>query len=173
MAAFYRALHAGVNPVFYVSKSPWNLYVPLAEYLEVQGLPEGPLFLRNLGLRMPRDHKCSAISALLQAYPALPFILIGDSGGDDPEVYAEIVRRFPRRIRVIYIRSVNRKPKRIAAIERLIEEVAATGCQLVLAPDSEHAAAHAAAAGLISARELRAVSVDRLADKKITDVVRN
>src|SRR5207237_9077069 len=71
VAAFYRALQAGVNPFFYVSKSPWKLYVLIAEYLEVQRVPEGPLFLRNLGLRMPRDHKCSALSALLQADPAL------------------------------------------------------------------------------------------------------
>src|SRR5260370_17167370 len=95
VAAFYRALHAGLNPVFYVSKSPWNLYVPLVEYLEVQGLPEGPLFLRNLGLRMPRDHKRTAIAALLQAYPALPFILIGDSGENDPALSPAIPRRFP------------------------------------------------------------------------------
>jgi phosphatidate phosphatase APP1 len=164
VAAFYRALHAGVNPLFYVSKSPWNLYVPLVEYLEVQGLPEGPLFLRNLGLRMPRDHKRTAISALLEAYPALPFVLIGDSGGDDPEVYADIVRRYPKRIRVIYIRSVSRRPKRVAAIERLIAEVAKTGCQLVLAPDSEHAAAHAAAEGLIVATALRAVRAEKLSE---------
>jgi len=155
-----------VNPFFYVSKSPWNLYVPLAEYLEVQRLPEGPLFLRNLGLRMPREHKRAAISALLQAYPALPFILVGDSGENDPEVYADIVRRFAKRIRVIYIRSVNRQPRRVAAIERLIAEVAPTGCQLVLAPDSEHAAAHAAGEGLIQPSELRAVRSDRRADEK-------
>ena len=166
VGAFYRALHGGVNPFFYVSKSPWNLYVPLAEYLEVQGLPEGPLFLRNLGLRMPRDHKRAAIGALLEAYPRLPFILIGDSGENDPEVYADIVRRFPKRIRVIYIRSVNRHPRRVAAIERLIAEVAHTGCQLVLAPDSEHAAAHAAGEGLIQPSELRAVRSDRRADEK-------
>ena len=169
VAAFSRALEAGVNqtgvnPFFYVSKSPWNLYVPLAEYLEVQGLPEGPLFLRNLGLRMPRDHKCTAISALLKAYPRLPFILVGDSGENDPEVYAHIVRRFPRRIRKIYIRSVNRAPQRLAAIERLIGEVARTGCQLVLAPDSEHAAAHAAAEGLIATSALRAVRAERRLD---------
>jgi phosphatidate phosphatase APP1 len=166
VAAFYRALHADVNPFFYVSKSPWNLYVPLAEYLEVQGFPEGPLFLRNLGLRMPRDHKCTAIGALLAMYPKLPFILIGDSGEKDPEIYREIVRRFPNRIRVIYIRSVNRAAKRIAAIERLIREVAPTGCQLVLAPEAELAAAHAAAEGLIPASELRAVRAERKADEK-------
>jgi phosphatidate phosphatase APP1 len=164
VAAFYRALQAGGNPFFYVSKSPWNLYVPLAEYLEVQGLPEGPLFLRNLGLRMPRDHKCTAIAALLKAYPHLPFVLIGDSGENDPEVYADIVRRFRRRIRTIYIRSVNRAPARLAAIERLIGEVARTGCQLVLAPDSEHAAMHAAAEGLIATSALRAVRAERKLD---------
>ena len=163
-AAFYRALHAGRNPFFYVSKAPWNLYVPIAEYLEVQGFPEGPLFLRNLGLRMARDHKCAAIAALLAAYPALPFVLIGDSGENDPEVYSDIVHRFPRRVRAIYIRSVNRAARRISAIERLVREVARTGCQLVLAPDSELAAAHAAAEGLIQASEMRAVRSDRKRD---------
>jgi phosphatidate phosphatase APP1 len=165
VAAFYRALHRGINPFFYVSKSPWNLYVPLVEFLDLQGLPEGPLFLRNLGLRMPRDHKCMAIEAILKAYPQLPFILIGDSGEKDPEIYREILRRYPSRIRVIYIRSVNRDPKRIAAVEKLIAEVAKTGCQLVLAPDSEFAAAHAAAEGLIDASALRAVRSDKKADR--------
>jgi len=164
VGAFYRALHAGRNPFFYVSKSPWNLYVPLAEYLQLQRLPEGPLFLRNLGLRMPRDHKCVAISALLEAYPRLPFVLIGDSGENDPEVYRDIMRRHPNRIRVIYIRSVNRRPKRLAAIQKLIAEVAKTGCQLVLAPDSEHAAVHAAAEGLISAAALRPIRAEKNRD---------
>jgi phosphatidate phosphatase APP1 len=164
VAAFYRALHRGVNPVFYVSKSPWNLYVPLVEYLEAQGLPLGPLILRDFGLRMNRSHKPEAIEAILRAYPALPFILIGDSGEQDPEIYARIVRRHPRRIRAIYIRSVDRRPQRLQAIEKLIEEVAPTGCQLVLAPDSEFAAAHAAGEGLIPAGALAVVRADKQAD---------
>jgi hypothetical protein len=57
VAAFYRALHAGVNPVFYVSKSPWNLFAPIVEYLEVQGLPAGPVLLRDFGLRPQKEHK--------------------------------------------------------------------------------------------------------------------
>lgn len=166
VTAFYRALHAGRNPFFYVSKSPWNLYVPLAEYLELQGLPEGPLFLRNLGLRMQKDHKCAAIGALLDAYPRLPFLLIGDSGERDPEVYSDIVRRYPRRIRAIYIRSVVSSPDRVGAIERLITEVRKTGCQLVLCRDSEAAAAHAAGEGLIQPSDLRAVRADCMRDAK-------
>ncbi|HZO02496.1 MAG TPA: phosphatase domain-containing protein [Burkholderiales bacterium] len=159
VAAFYRALHAGVNPFFYVSKSPWNLYAPLIEYLEVQGLPLGPLMLRDFGLRREKEHKRRRIEEILATYPKLKFILIGDSGEEDPEIYSAIVARFPQRIRAVYIRSVS--PKRITEIEKLASEVAKTGCQLVLAPDSEPAAAHAAAEGLIQASELRAVRAEK------------
>ena len=162
VAAFYRALHAGVNPVFYVSKSPWNLYAPLLEYLEVQRFPPGPLLLRDFGWRPEKEHKRKAIEEILATYPRLPFVLSGDSGEQDPEIYAALVRRFPKRIRAIYIRSVD--AKRITAIEQLAAEVAKTGCQLVLAPDSEPAAAHAAAEGLIQASELRAVRADTASD---------
>ena len=164
VAAFYRALHGGVNPVFYVSKSPWNLYVPLVEFIELQGLPLGPLLLRDFGLRMNKDHKIDAIEAILRTYPRLKFVLIGDSGEQDPEIYSEIVRRHPERIRVIYIRSVDPRPFRVAAVQKLIEQVAPTGCQLVLAPDSEFAAAHAAGEGLMPAAELANVRADKKAD---------
>ena len=163
VAAFYRALHAGVNPVFYVSKSPWNLYAPLAEYLDLQGFPRGPLLLRDFGLRPSKTHKTDAIEDILKTYPKLPFVLSGDSGEHDPEIYSALVRRYPERIRAIYIRSVH--VKRIGEVERLAAEVSTTGCQLVLAPDAETAAAHAAAEGLIQASELRAVRADSASDR--------
>jgi phosphatidate phosphatase APP1 len=164
VAAFYRALHAGVNPVFYVSKSPWNVYVPLVEYLEVQGLPLGPLMLRDFGPALRKHHKKKAIEDILATYPALAFVLIGDSGEADPEIYADVVRRFPKRIRAIYIRSVS--PKRISQVEKLIGEVAKTGCQLILAPEADLAAAHAAAEGLIQPPDLRAVRSEIEADTR-------
>ena len=166
VAAFYRALHRDRNPFFYVSKSPHNLYSPLVEFLQHQQLPAGPLLLRDYGARMGKDHKSRAIEKVLATYPALPFILVGDSGEEDPEIYAGILRRFPGRIRVIYIRSIDRTPQRLKAIEALAREVASTSCQLVLAQDSEFAAAHAAAEGLIAAPELSRVHTDKVADAK-------
>jgi phosphatidate phosphatase APP1 len=163
VAAFYRALHAGVNPFFYISKSPWNLYAPLLEYLEIQELPLGPLLLRDFGLRPEKEHKRKAIEDILATYPKLKFILIGDSGEEDPEIYSAVVHRHPDRIRAVYIRSVNQK--RISQIEKLAKEVAKTGCQLILAPEAEPAAAHAAAEGLIQASELRAVRADSDSDR--------
>ena len=168
VAAFYQALHAGMNPVFYVSKSPWNLYEPLMEFFERQRLPMGPLLLRDYGRHVMfargHRHKTEQIDRILGRYPELKFILIGDSGEHDPEIYSEVVRRHSDRVRAIYIRSVRLQASRLAAIERLIAEVAATGCQLVLAPDSEFAAAHAAAEGFMPASALRAVRADKTLD---------
>ena len=97
-------------------------------------------------------------------YPDLQFVLIGDSGEQDPEIYAEVIRRYPTSVRMIYIRNVNPDPSRIEALDRLIEEVAATGTQLILAPDSVFAAAHAAAEGLIHVDRLAAVRSDKKED---------
>lgn len=176
VTAFYRALHDGPdggagNPLFYVSSSPWHLYTPLVDFLESQSLPLGPLLLKELGVRSlfgagsHMDHKLTHIRQIVETYPQLPFVLIGDSGQQDPEIYREVVRRYPERIRAIYIRSVDPNPARIEAIDRLAAEVRSSGAQLVLAPDSEFAAAHAAGEGLIAAAAVADVRADKRGDQ--------
>nr|MBA3671452.1 DUF2183 domain-containing protein [Gemmatimonadaceae bacterium] len=115
VAAFYEALRLGAggderNPVFYVSSSPWNIYDVITEFMDLQHVPRGPLILRDWDLAMgPRasnrhfDHKGLAIRRILELYPSLPFILIGDTSQHDPEIYRAIVAEFPERIRAIYI----------------------------------------------------------------------
>lgn len=178
VAAFYRALKRGAsgnedNPVFYVSSSPWHLFGPLVEFLRVQGIPLGPLLLRELGMRQVfkltshGNHKLEKIGLILSYYPELQFVLIGDSGEQDPEIYADVVRRHPNQVKVIYIRNVNPDPARIDALDKLIEEVSATGTQLILAPDSVFAASHAAAEGLIHIDRLAAVRSDKKEDDSV------
>ena len=174
VAGIYRALQRGTtgseaNPIFYVSNSAWNLYTVLLEFLNLQKIPLGPLLLRDFGdhLLFSKDgesHKKNNIKMILDTFPHLPFVLIGDSGELDPEIYRDVVKDYPDRIRAIYIRSVNKHPARLAAIDRLIDEVRLTGSQLVLAPDSEFAAAHAAAEGLISTAGLAAVRAEKKKD---------
>jgi phosphatidate phosphatase APP1 len=176
VAALYRALRDGVggdegNPIFYVSSSPWNLFTPLVEFMRVQGIPRGPLFLKDYGDHTlfeshdHQSHKLASIERILQTYPQLQFILIGDSGEQDPEIYSQVVSLHPERIRVIYIRNVNPDPSRIEAIDRLIAVVRQSGAQLVLAPDSEFAATHAAAEGLVFPASLDDVRSDKREDE--------
>jgi phosphatidate phosphatase APP1 len=173
VAAFYRALQEGAggnenNPIFYVSKSPWNLYTLLVEFFKIHSIPIGPLFLRDLGRKRASsndNHKMNCIEEILNRYPHLPFILIGDSGEQDPEIYRDVVKAFPDRIRAIYIRSVDPEPARIAAIDKLIEEMRQTQSQLILAPDTEFAAVHAAAEGIISTDALPEIRSEKQFDK--------
>jgi phosphatidate phosphatase APP1 len=173
VAAFYRALNEGVggnedNPLFYVSSSPWHLFGPLVDFLRLQDIPLGPLLLRELKVRdmLSKDHshKLDKIELIMRYYPDMQFVLIGDSGEQDPEIYTEIVRRHPTSVRMIYIRNVNPDPARIDALDRLIEEVSSTGAQLILCPDSVFAASHAAAEGLIRVDRLGQVRSDKRED---------
>jgi phosphatidate phosphatase APP1 len=172
VAAFYSALHAGSggtdgNPVFYVSSSPWNLYPLLTDFLEHQGIPAGPLMLRDWGIGhhglLPPAHgahKLAAIRQILEAYPALPFVLIGDSGQEDPEIYRDVVHDHGHRIAAVYIRNVTASPARDHAIAQLSEEVRMKGSVLLLSDDSAAAARHAAGRGWIRAEAVRNVEGD-------------
>ena len=177
VAAFYEALRNGAtgdekNPIFYVSSSPWNIYDVIAEFMDLQKIPKGPLVLRDwdigwssLSSARHFEHKTSVIRDLMQLYPDLEFILIGDSGQHDPEIYRQIVSEFPKRVRAIYIRDVTRTVERSASIQRLAAEVLAANSTLVLAEDTLGAASHAAEHGWISKDALPGVHEEKRADE--------
>ncbi|MFD2609074.1 App1 family protein [Deinococcus taklimakanensis] len=173
VAAFYRALTRGPaagggqarNPIFYVSSSPWNFFDLLLSFLEYRRIPLGPLFLRNWGFNLLAGHggyKHGVIEGILNRYPDLPFILVGDSGEKDPEIYAEVVRKWPGRVLAVYIRDVT-GAARDEGILHLREEVRKAGVDLVLAADSLAAAGHALAAGFITGGAYRSVMTSVLA----------
>src|SRR5215210_5157195 len=178
VAALYRALYAGVpgteaNPMLYVSRAPWGIYDMLDEFFTLHGIPVGPvLFLREWGVswksplpRKAEEHKRELIRNMLALYRDLPFILIGDSGQHDPEVYREIVDEHPGRVLAVYIRNVSRDTSRVREIEELAIVLAASGSSLVLAADSVAMAEHAARLGLIATDAVLRVANERAADE--------
>ena len=173
VAEFYRALQLGLNgkrnnPVFYVSSSPWNLYDLLDDYMTFHGLPAGPLLLRDFGIARANlreghlDHKLREITQVFETYPTLTFVLIGDSGQRDPVIYREVVRRFPSRVRAIYIRDVEtgQDSKRDAIVTTLAAEIRAEGVPMLLVADTAAAAAHAVTLGLVTPPAAADVAVD-------------
>jgi phosphatidate phosphatase APP1 len=171
-AAFYQALCAEHNPIFYVSSSPWNLYDVLTEFFELNDIPQGPLMLRDWGIKpselLPlghKKHKLESIRAILDAYPDLPFVLIGDSGQEDPEIYRDVVHEYPERIRAIYIRDVSARTRE-SEIAALQDEVSKVGTPLLLAESSLEAAQHAAERGLIEPEAIDSVQARQEDDAK-------
>jgi phosphatidate phosphatase APP1 len=106
--ALLRNLDARRAPIFYVSSGPWNLHHFLRRVFALNGAPDGPLFLRDFGLSEEpsghRSHKLAAAEKVLQAHPDLPAILIGDTGQQDAEIYAEAARRNPGRVLAVLLR---------------------------------------------------------------------
>ncbi len=103
----YRALAAGPgstadNPLFYVSSTPWPLHDFLTGFLAHRDFPLGPLLLRDVPVRSAdrshHAHKRAHIEEILRVHPGLGFVLLGDSGQHDPEIYAGVVRDHPGRI---------------------------------------------------------------------------
>lgn len=176
IAAFYRALQSGpvttlFNPIYFVSSSPWNLYDLLVDFFRIQGIPKGPILLRDLGLNREllsaqghHTHKLAMIRKVLDVNPQLPFVLIGDSGQQDPEIYAQVVKENPGRIRAIYIRDVS-EDRRDEAVRELIRTTEIYNVPMMLLADTVAAAEHAASLGLIDPDTIPEIRADRRADK--------
>ena len=158
VGAFLSALQIGQSkvdnrPVFYVSKSPWNLYDLLVDFMTIHRLPEGPLLLRDYGLpyqkpRPPKGgHKYLTIQKILTTYPNLTFILVGDNGEKDIELYLEIAKTNPRQVNCIFIRDVQRK-RRKAYIHHILEKELPVPVFFV--NDYQTAAEYAADLGLLN-----------------------
>lgn len=177
VAAFYRALRAGGggnegNPIFYVSTGPWNLYDLISDFLRLQEIPRGPIFLKDWGglkdvLRgmNHRQHKLEVIRKILDTHSALPFVLVGDSGQQDAETYAQIAREYPNRILAIYIRDIDRPiTARDEAVREISAEVNGLGVPMLLVENTIEAADHAAKTGLINYSALPEIREDKKED---------
>jgi phosphatidate phosphatase APP1 len=159
VSEFYKAMEKGrdgieSNPLFYVSSSPWNLYDFLMEFLEVHHIPKGPLMLRDIGLSRENliagshfDHKLAQVEKIFSFFPEIPFVLIGDSGQHDPEIYLQVIKDYPGRVKMIYIRDV--QSSRHPAMKEIQQEMEILGVEMMLVKDTIEAARHALSKGWI------------------------
>ena len=160
ISSFYRALRAGRsgadnNPFFYISGSPYNLYDMFMEIFRLRGLPYGHMALKNFGVGAVADSmidqvlfKTAKIGSLFEAYPRLQFVLVGDTGESDPEIYSEMARRFPGKVPLIFLRTLSNRGSRFDWSE-MRARLAGIGTELVPLNDIDKAAAAAAHAGLL------------------------
>jgi len=168
VAAFYRALHTGKkggpgqNPLFYVSSSEWNLYDLLVDFFEFRSIPSGPLLLQELEHSIfkfwksgggDHEHKFEKIRFLLSFFPELHFILIGDSGQRDPDIYLRVANEFPGRIKAVYIRCVKKSHKKHSTM-KIAGEMEKLDIPVLLINSTEEAARHALMNGYIDASSM-------------------
>lgn len=115
MSALYRSWQTEGADFFYLSDSPWQLYEPLTQFLSDEEFPVGLMQMKAFdfasGVKTILDSaervKISALRRLMKSFPDRKFILIGDSGERDPEIYGRIASEFGDRIEWILIRNVS------------------------------------------------------------------
>ena len=166
--AFYQALqqpNEKGNPIFYVSSSPWNMYDLFDKFMNLNNIPNGPILLRDIELSPAnllsfshRGHKREQIEPIFQRFADMPFLLIGDSGQKDAEIYAQIVQDYPGRILGVYIRDVSAgDEKRYEEIDAIAQKIRAQDVEFVLFADTAKAAEHAAQQGWIEQSALPSI----------------
>ncbi len=131
MAGIYRQLADRDMSMFYVSNSEANLYPVIHTFLKHHNFPDGPLFLKpykkwNDLLKAKKKksysrHKKEKIRNILELFNDKEFILIGDDSQKDPEVYSDIARKFPGRIKGVFIRKTGKRIK--PGTRNMIEEL--------------------------------------------------
>ncbi len=112
MAEMYRQFVAENpgSPVLYLSTGAWNVAPTLTRFLRRSGYPEGPLLLTDWGptntgwFRDGSAHKRGSLARLARELPQVTWLLVGDDGQHDPELYAEFVAAAPERVAGVAIR---------------------------------------------------------------------
>ncbi|MDQ3764295.1 MAG: DUF2183 domain-containing protein [Actinomycetota bacterium] len=97
-------------PVFYLTAVPNNLAGPIRGLLERDGYPSGTVLMADRGLAPwwlfggGMSHKRAVLDRLTETMPQIRWALVGDDGGHDPDLYADLARRAPDRVAAIGLR---------------------------------------------------------------------
>lgn len=140
MANRYQAWSKEGVAIHYLSASPWQLFEMLDSFRSDAGLPQGSFLLRNFRLKdssaldflsSSAPYKTAAIESLLTAFPKRTFVLVGDSGENDPEIYGEIYRKNPKLVSQIIIRNVTRAKRDDERFRKAMSAVPDSAWQLI------------------------------------------
>lgn len=142
MAEWYSQLAADGAVFHYLTSSPVQLYPALVDFLEGSGFPRGSMHMREStswktlipGSDDSQRHKRANLERLLKAFPLRTFILVGDSGEADPEIYADFARRYPEQVIAIHIRDVTGEDRHAPRYQHVFRQVPAERWQVFSEP---------------------------------------
>ncbi|QAY69576.1 App1 family protein [Xylanimonas protaetiae] len=107
-------------PFVYLSSGAWNTARTLRRFLARHGYPPGPLLLTDFGptatgwFRSGRVHKTTSLERLVATFPQVRWLLVGDDGQADPEIYAAAAQQHPDNVAAVAIRTLTRTERVIA-----------------------------------------------------------
>jgi len=100
------------NALFVLSGSPQQLFKPINSFLNYYNFPKRVLILKKAHgdnkdpLTDQFAYKTQKIKRLIKLYPNIKWVMFGDSGEKDLEVYRFIKSKYPNKIKEYYIRNI-------------------------------------------------------------------
>ena len=144
------------NAFFYVSSSEWNLYRFITKFTEIHQLPKAVLLLKDIKTSLTdffltgrgnHNHKFDKIKHILEFYPNLEYVLLGDDSQHDPFLYEAICKIFPVTVKAVYIRQTSdSKKEKVVAVLKNLETLKVSVCYF---KNSSEAIAHSKMIGII------------------------
>ena len=144
------------NAFFYVSSSEWNLYNFIEKFTKINHLPKAVIKLKTIKTslsdflftgRGSHDHKFQKIKEIIEFYPHLKFVLLGDDSQADPTIYENICKTFPQNIRAIYIRQTKKKSKK--KTKKILQNIEKLNVEVCYFIKSEQAIVHSKKIGIV------------------------
>jgi phosphatidate phosphatase APP1 len=158
MAVLYERLsreHPGA-PVIYLSTGAWNVAPTLSRFLSRNLYPAGPLLLTDWGpthdrwFRSGRDHKARSLGRLAAEFPDIRWLLVGDDGQHDEELYGTFADLQQENIEAIAIRQLSNSEAVLAGGRSKADEHAEKhGVRWMYAPDGAGLAEQLSDAGIL------------------------
>lgn len=144
------------NAFFYISSSEWNLYRFIVKFTQIHQLPKAVLLLKDIKTsltdffwsgRGDHNHKFEKIKHILEFYPNLKYVLLGDDSQEDPFLYEAICKIFPINVIAVYIRKTGGKEKdKVSITMKNLESLNVSTCYFT---HSSEAIEHSKKIGLI------------------------
>lgn len=142
------------NPFFYVSSSEWNLYTYIKEFCRHHGLPEGVFLLREIKQlssffktgQGSHGGKYDRIARIMEEFPELQYVLLGDDSQQDPEIYARLIDAHPGLVKYVYIR--HRVKARLPEVRKVEAQMKEAGVEVCYFTHSKTAREHSRRVGL-------------------------
>ncbi|MET1005064.1 MAG: phosphatase domain-containing protein, partial [Propionibacteriaceae bacterium] len=100
------------SPVIYLSTGAWNVAPTLTRFLSRNLYPAGALLLTDWGptadrwFRSGQLHKKTSLERLATEFPDISWLLVGDDGQHDEEIYSDFVASHPTQVRGVCIRQL-------------------------------------------------------------------
>ncbi|MCW4459672.1 App1 family protein [Microbacterium sp. MPKO10] len=130
----------GGCPVIYLSTGAWNIAPAITRFLSRHLYPAGALLLTDWGpthdrfFRSGREHKHESLRRLANEFPDIKWILVGDDGQHDEELYSAFASELPDNVSAVAIRQLS-AGEAVLAGGRSKHEQRDAGHTWVYAPD--------------------------------------